>query len=241
VNAKGRQVAGPSTRFESLSPRGDGSPALSALEQRWDELGFNPFASDGDHSWPQSNGLARQELEPKSRAELPAEERLRGTPLEETRSSVRAFPLRGTSSRGSLREFPLRGKRAHPSTPAVQQYRRSKGRHGKISGPELGRWSYRLASEQGLLVLETPPADPLPAHMPPLVAKTWRGFLLLVACAWTHTYGIPVGFERRFAASWCEITEDEARMAIDLLRDSGYMIERGRSGHLRLWLPKGAP
>jgi hypothetical protein len=49
-----------------------------------------------------------------------------------------------------------------------------------------------------------------------------------------------VGFERRFAASWCEITEDEARMAIDVLRDTGYMLERGRSGHLRLWLPKGA-
>jgi hypothetical protein len=48
------------------------------------------------------------------------------------------------------------------------------------------------------------------------------------------------GFERRFAASWCEITEDEARMAIDVLRDTGYMLERGRSGHLRLWLPKGA-
>jgi hypothetical protein len=49
-----------------------------------------------------------------------------------------------------------------------------------------------------------------------------------------------VGFERRFAASWCGVTEDEARAAIELLRESGYMIEYGRSGHLRLWLPKGA-
>lgn len=239
MNAKGH-VPVPSTRSESPSPLRDASPALSALAQRWDELGFNPFVSDGDHAWPESNGPAIQEPEAEDKEGLPAEETPRGTPLEETRSSWPAFPLRGTSSAGSARELPLRGKRAHPSTPAVQQYRRSKGRHGKISGPELGRWSYRLAAEEGLLVLETPQAAPLPAGMPQFVLNVWRGFLLLVGCAWTHTYGIPVGFERRFAASWCEVTEDEARAAINMLRDSGYMIHKGHAGHLRLWLPKGA-
>jgi hypothetical protein len=76
--------------------------------------------------------------------------------------------------------------------------------------------------------------------MPSVVVKTWLGFLLLVACAWTHTYGLSVGFERKFAAAWCEVTEDEARAAIKFLRDAGFMVEVDKSGHLRLWLPKGA-
>jgi hypothetical protein len=243
VSAKGRRISGPSTRSERRSPLRDASPALSALAQGWDELGFNPFASNGDYSWPESNGLVLEESEPEQ-VELPAEERrLKEHHLEEPHPLSPAFPLRGTSYAGFTEEVPLRGRglnRAYPSTPAVQEYRRKKGRQGWISATELGRWSYRLAAEEKLLALAEVPVVPLPAFRSPVVYRVWRGFRLLVACAWTHTYGLPVGFERRFAAAWCEVTEDEARAAIKFLREAGLIVQVGTSGHLRLWLPKGA-
>jgi hypothetical protein len=136
MNARGRQEAGPSTRTESLPPRGDASPALAALTQRWDELGFNPFASDGDHPWPESTGPDVRGPRPEGKPELPAEERTRGTPLEETRSSVRALPLRGTSSAGFLREVPLRERgRTLPPRP-----------FSGIEGQKAGRATSRALS-----------------------------------------------------------------------------------------------
>jgi hypothetical protein len=133
-----------------------------------------------------------------------------------------------------------RAKRVYPSTPVLQKYVRAHGRTN-VSKVELGLWAYRLAAEEGLVTLLYPEAEALPPKTPASVERVWRGFLLLCACRWACVYGAPVVFGRKFAAAWCSVTEDQAREAITTLSQDGlgFMLDVGRKGHLREWLPRG--
>jgi hypothetical protein len=160
------------------------------------------------------------------------------SPIEEVpvpsslRLSSKEVPLGGSSSVGVALS-----RRAFPSTPAVQHYRRRKGRQGRISSTELALWSHRLAAESALVELAYPE---VPDLLPQVLSsrKVWDGFLLLVACRWARVWGAPVAFARPFAAAWCEVSEDVARENITRLARANYMLEVGRHGHLREWLPR---
>jgi len=207
---------GSPTLTKSLSTPGDEleSAALAAIQNDWDELGFDPWASDN----------------------LPPEENQ--TP--EALPSASVVPLSVSSSGRSSMGTSSRGiGRVHPSTPAVNRFVRSHGRDtSAISGVECALWATRLAAEDGLLSLPHVPSRELEPGTSSSVTRVFEGLLLLVACKWHRFPGSPVVFARKFAACWCEVTEDEARNAIDVLRTCGAMVWTGEwDGRARLWLP----
>jgi hypothetical protein len=210
---------GSPTLIESLSAREDESEgaALASVRKGWHELGFDPWDAD----------------------RFPREEE---QPLEDCFPSTLTVPLsvssRGISSRGISSEGI---RRVHPSTPAVNRFFRSHGRSSTVSNVERALWATRLAAEDGLIDLPYVPARELEQGTSATASRVFEGFLLLVACKWHRFPGSAVLFSRSFAASWCQVTEDEARTATNILQACGAIVCAGRwTGRARLWLPREA-
>jgi hypothetical protein len=126
---------------------------------------------------------------------------------------------------------------AHPSTQDVSRFAKSRGRHGRLNGPEFRVWALRLSIQQGLRKPATVPMPELPASATPIHRKVAEGFLLLCACRWTDTPGAPAPFDREFAAAWCAVTPRQARDARDYLERVGAIRHDGWHGRMKLWLP----
>jgi hypothetical protein len=208
---------GSPTLIRSLSALEDDleGEALATIGKEWKEQGFDPWARN---LFPQEENQTPEACLPSALV----------VPL---RVSSRGSSSRGTSSRGF--------GRVHPSTPAVNRFIRSHGRKpSKLSAVEIALWATRLAAAEGLIELPDVPACELRPGTHPTVAHVDSGFRLLVACKWNRYPGSPVVFARTFAACWSEVTEDEARTAIDVLRESGAIVWTGEcDGRARLWLP----
>lgn len=108
----------------------------------------------------------------------------------------------------------------------------------KVSPVAVALWAHRIAFERGSIDLPQVDAAALPAEASPTAAAVWHDFILLVRCRWANEQGAPVAFGREWAAAWCGVSEDVARGAIDELRRLGLLLEQGRKGRSRLWLPK---
>jgi hypothetical protein len=99
-------------------------------------------------------------------------------------------------------------------------------------------WKIRLAVERGLVRPHRVLTLALSGADPPTV-KVWEGFLLLVGCKWLYEPAVPTVFSREFAAPWCGVTVEQARVAITALKGTGHMRPVGRCGRATLWLPGG--
>jgi hypothetical protein len=126
---------------------------------------------------------------------------------------------------GGSKWLPLSRVRAHVA-----------GRRGYLGKPELAVWRLRLAAEVGQLepvAFEVPPA-------PRALEPVYTGFLYLLGIRWAVSPGEPAPFSRRFAASWCGVSEWEARDALTELQRRGLLVPAGRDPRgTRLWLPRG--
>lgn len=101
---------------------------------------------------------------------------------------------------------------------------------------EIATWTRRLAYEAGLFA-------PLPVQVPALddadeiLERARAGFELLVGLRWADGARRPVAWSVRFSAAWCGLTFREAHAAITGLREAGVIVETGRVGRCRLYLP----
>jgi hypothetical protein len=98
----------------------------------------------------------------------------------------------------------------------------------RLRGPSLATWSLRLAHDAGALKVHVPPPPPLQNQA---AAKVLAGFLeLWVLRSWPEepspTDLLP--FTPRFAASWCSVSELQAKRALDFLCHQLWLsVERG--------------
>ena len=81
-----------------------------------------------------------------------------------------------------------------------------------------------------MLPLVSVPARPLPAESSPVVQHVYERFLFLLGCRWNYTPDAPVPFARDFAAALCQISEREARAAIDELIEIEALSPAGKHG-----------
>jgi hypothetical protein len=208
---------GSPTLIRSLSALEDDleGEALATIPKEWKEQGFDPWA----------------------RNPLPPEENQ--TP-EGCLPSALVVPLRVSSKGNSSRGNSSKGiGRVHPSTPAVNCFLRAHGRSSTVSNVERALWATRLAAKEGLVDLPHVPARELEPGTSAIASGVFGSFLLLVACKWHRFPGSAVLFSRSFAASWCQVTEDEARRATNVLQACGAIVCVGRwTGRARLWLPQ---
>jgi hypothetical protein len=207
---------GSPTLIRSLSALEDDleGEALATIGKEWKEQGFDPWARNP--SPPEENQTPEGCL-PSALV----------VPL---RVSSRGSSSRGSSSRGI--------GRVHPSTPAVNRLLRTHGRSSTVSNVERALWATRLAAEDGLIELPPVAARELEPGTPATVSSVFEGFLLLVACKWHRFPRSPVLFAREFAASWCQVTEDEARTATNALSASEAIVWTEKwDGRARLWVP----
>jgi Bifunctional DNA primase/polymerase, N-terminal len=110
------------------------------------------------------------------------------------------------------------------------------GRRGYLGKPELAVWRLRLAAEVG----QFEPVDFDASAVPRGLEPVWAGFLYLLGIRWAVSPGEPAPFTRRFAASWCDVSEWEARDQLAELERRGLLLPAGRDPRgTRLWLPKG--
>jgi hypothetical protein len=110
------------------------------------------------------------------------------------------------------------------------------GRRGYLGKPELAIWRLRLAAEVGAI-------EPVRFEAPSVGAELeslWTGFLYLLGCRWHVSPGEPAPFTRRFAASWCGVSDWQARDGLAELHRIGLFRLAGRDRRgTRLWLPRG--
>jgi hypothetical protein len=88
----------------------------------------------------------------------------------------------------------------------------------RLFGPSLAVWSLRLAHAAGVLQIDVPP--PPPELKDPVAAKVLAGFLeLLFLRSWPKrpTFFESCPYTPRFAASWCSVSELQAKRALDFL------------------------
>lgn len=123
-------------------------------------------------------------------------------------------------------------------------------RHAQVSGqltrldpPTLARWYRRLFAEAGVVDLAPVELPPLPPGTPAYVEQVRRGYQLLAAVRDGQGATEPMPFTRRFAASWCGVTEHEAREAIAELRRLGIIEKVGEhpAGARRMNLYRPGP
>jgi hypothetical protein len=99
----------------------------------------------------------------------------------------------------------------------------------RLRGASLTMWALRLVRDVGLIRVDVPP--PPPELKDPVAAKVLGGYLLLRALrAWpgqpSPTDALP--FTVRFAASWCLVSELQAKRALDFLCHQLWLsVERG--------------
>jgi hypothetical protein len=113
------------------------------------------------------------------------------------------------------------------------------GRPPKVSKAEFVTWWYRLDVERGRLRRYKVGADPLPPDAHPNLRTSYDGFVYLLGCRWLHTPFQPAPWTHPFAEAWCGLP---ARLAKDARRElvkMGALIEAGRWGRFKLWLPWG--
>jgi hypothetical protein len=97
------------------------------------------------------------------------------------------------------------------------------GRITKAKGVELLVWRLRLCHEAGLVTV--PSARPIKGA-PKLAQRLYDGFVLL---GLKSLVGLDKGssYGRKFAAAWCNMTENEARTASTWLMSNGYIYGAG--------------
>jgi hypothetical protein len=113
------------------------------------------------------------------------------------------------------------------------------GRTSKLAAPEHATWKLILLAEAGVISPCAVPALPLTPYASAIARHVYERFLFLLACRWNHTHGQPAAFDRRFAGCVCQISEREAREAIDELKRIEAIWIAGHHHRTRLWLPAG--
>lgn len=109
------------------------------------------------------------------------------------------------------------------------------------SNIELATWTRRLAYEVGAFA---PLAVAVPALAPGADERTIgarAGFTLLVGLRWADGEHRAVAWSVRFAAAWCPLTHREAHRATRALIEGAVIVEAGRIGRVRLYLPGDPP
>jgi hypothetical protein len=98
-----------------------------------------------------------------------------------------------------------------------------------LRGALLTVWALRLAHAAGVLQIDVPP--PPPELKDPVAAKVLAGFLeLLFLRSWPKrpTFFESCPYTPRFAASWCSVSELQAKRALDFLCHQFWLsVERG--------------
>jgi hypothetical protein len=99
----------------------------------------------------------------------------------------------------------------------------------RLRGPLLAVWSLRLAHAAGVLQIDVPPPPP---ELKDFVAtKVLQGFVTLQALrSWPKrpTFLEPCPYTPGFAASWCSVSELQAKRALDFLCHQFWLsVERG--------------
>jgi hypothetical protein len=225
---------------------GNHVPGIGAA---WRKLDFDPFA-DGDMSEDDRREYARLWRE----RDATASTRGRIRVVENVPSSTslvvpslpttRVFTTRDTVTTGHsvttgdgeafLRSLPF-------PLEAVIGRARSEGRTNHLEKPELATWKIRLGVERGLVQPAHVDSVALPEGVDDSTTTVWSGFNLLLGCKWLYDYGASTVFSREFAASWCGVSERQARDSITTLKRMGYMLAVGKYGRrsATLWLPRG--
>lgn len=125
------------------------------------------------------------------------------------------------------------------TTDDVLKFAFAHGCEGRLTLSAFVTWKLRLDVERGRLRPHEVGADPLPDDVPPVVRTSYEGFVYLLGCRWLHTPFAPAPWTHPFAARWSGITTRQAKDArCDLVR-IGALIEVGRWGRMKLWLPWG--
>jgi hypothetical protein len=110
--------------------------------------------------------------------------------------------------------------------------------------PSFVTWKLRLAVERGLLTPATVNTVALPEGVSETLETVWRGFVHLCSVRWAMEPGVPAPFGRVFAASWCGVTERQAKEAIAELRKMGYLrledVQTKGARRIALYLPREA-
>ena len=107
-----------------------------------------------------------------------------------------------------------------------------------LSGPEHATWKLILLVEADVLQLVDVPSPELPPDLPGITQHVYEHFLFLLGCRWNYHHGEPAPFERKFVAALCNISERDARDAINQLKNIGaIVVVRYHRKRTRLWLP----
>jgi hypothetical protein len=91
----------------------------------------------------------------------------------------------------------------------------------------LARWYRRLFAEAGVVELAPVELPALPSGSPAYVEQVRRGYELLAGVRDGQDPGEPMPFARRFAASWCGLSEHQAREGIEELQRLGVIVKVG--------------
>lgn len=108
---------------------------------------------------------------------------------------------------------------------------------GWRSNIELATWTRRLAYEIGAFAPYPVTLPKLPFNASPAAQQARAGFELLVGLRWADGEHRPVAWAVRFAAAWCGLSHRDAQVATRALRGAGVVVESGRIGRVRLYLP----
>ena len=134
-------------------------------------------------------------------------------------------------------------KRSGPEWLSLAEVRASRayGVVRRLRAPEASRWYLRLFWEAGHLEPVDVEMPWFPDGVPPAVRIVAEGFRLLLGLRWLRGFGEPTVFTRKFAAAWCEVSEQQARDAIAQLRQFGVIqivgTTRVGSHDANLYLP----
>jgi hypothetical protein len=125
---------------------------------------------------------------------------------------------------------------------ATRAYAERHGWRGPLNGTQFAVWGMRREVEVGVRAPRRVAHDELPEVVPGYVRNYWHGFIHLLECRWSEEryYGNAAPFTSGFAAVWCGIEKWEAVEARKRLVRLGLLVPSGKSGHLKLWLPKAA-
>jgi hypothetical protein len=110
---------------------------------------------------------------------------------------------------------------------------------GFLPKPLFVTLKLRLEVESGRRRPFSIAAGRLPDDVHPVVRTSYEGFIYLLECRWLHTPYEPAPWTHPFAARWCSITEGQAKAARSELHRLNALVQVGKVGLAKLWLPHG--